>query len=72
MALADSKKPEMKFTLNEIRARGNTEGMLLEQTILMQDSNRGDVSSTKDLLKTDEKLEKGEREISQGPSNDKK
>jgi hypothetical protein len=55
MALANSKKPEMKFTLNEIRARGNTEGMLLEQTILMQDSKRGDVSSTKNLLKTDEK-----------------
>jgi len=70
MALANSKKPEMKFTLNEIRARGNTEGILLEQTILMQDSKRGDVSSMKYLLETDEKLEKGEREISQGPSND--
>ncbi len=62
--MADTKKPEMKFTLKEIRAIGNTEGILLEPTILLQDSKRGHMSSMKGSIETDEKLEKGEREIS--------
>lgn len=62
---SDNNKPDLTLTINETKSRGNTDGSIHEPNTILTYSKRGRVSSMKQSVYTDDqKLEKGELEIS--------